>query len=51
VTGVVAELAGAWIALVAGGILTLLVLGATLVARPEIASITIGADGRVAARA
>lgn len=49
VTGVVAELAGAWIALVGGGILTLLVLGVTLAARPEIASITIGADGRVAA--
>jgi MFS family permease len=47
VAGVVAEQAGAWIALVGGGVLTLLVLALTLVARPELGSITLGADGRV----
>jgi MFS family permease len=48
VAGVVAEQVAAWIALAGGGILTLVVLGATLAARREIVSITIGADGRVA---
>ncbi|MBP1704844.1 MAG: major facilitator superfamily 1 [Chloroflexi bacterium] len=48
VAGVVAEQAGAAVALVAGGVLTLLILGATLVARGEISSITLDAEGRVA---
>jgi MFS family permease len=47
VMGVVAEQAGAWVALAGGGVLTLVILGATVAARREIASITLGVDGRV----